>query len=76
MLTPALQLPSLRFFDTAALAFNPVFTGPNLRLSHRCYCWGSGMDGVFVGGIAALWGLLALMVWGFNKLEKPEGGRA
>lgn len=35
-----------------------------------------GADLVFVGGIAALWGLLALMVWGFQKLEKPQGGRA
>jgi hypothetical protein len=34
------------------------------------------MDIAYVGGIAALWGLLALMVWGFKKLEKPEGGRA
>lgn len=34
------------------------------------------MDILFAGGIAALWGLLALMVWGFKKLEKPEGGRA
>ena len=34
------------------------------------------MDVVVVGGIAALWGLFALMVLGFKKLEKPEGGRA
>ena len=34
------------------------------------------MDAAYIGGIAGLWGLLALMVWGFKKLEKPEGGRA
>ena len=34
------------------------------------------MELAFVGGIAALWGLLALMAWGFRKLEKPEEGRA
>ena len=34
------------------------------------------MDIAYIGGIAALWSLLALMVWGFKKLEKPEGGRA
>ena len=34
------------------------------------------MDIAYVSGIAALWGVLALMVWGFKKLEKPDGGRA
>ena len=34
------------------------------------------MDVAYIGCIAALWGLLALMVWGFKKLDKPEGGRA
>ena len=33
------------------------------------------MDGVFVVGIAVLWVVIALMVWGFEKLEKSEGGR-
>ena len=33
------------------------------------------MDFFFVAGIAGLWGLLALMVWGLKKLEAPEGGR-
>ncbi len=33
------------------------------------------MDIVFVAGIGALWAVMALMVWGFKKLEKPEGGR-
>lgn len=36
---------------------------------------GIGLDMTFVGGMAALWGLLALLVWGFEKLEKPQGGR-
>ena len=34
------------------------------------------MDVAYISGIAALWSLLALMVWGFKKLEKPDGGRA
>jgi hypothetical protein len=34
------------------------------------------MDIAFVFGCAALWGVLVLLVWGFQKLEKPEGGRA
>ena len=33
------------------------------------------MDAVFLLGAAALWGVMALMVWGFESLEKPDGGR-
>ena len=33
------------------------------------------MDIVYVGAIAALWGLMALLVAGFRKLERPQGGR-
>ena len=32
------------------------------------------MDIPFVFGMAALWAVMALMIWGFKKLEKPEGG--
>ena len=34
------------------------------------------MDIPFVSGVVVLWALMALMVWGFKKLEKPEGGRS
>ena len=34
------------------------------------------MDIAFVFGVAALWGAMVLLVWGFQKLEKPEGGRS
>lgn len=34
------------------------------------------MDIVFIAGIAALWAVMALMVRGFERLEKPQGGRA
>lgn len=34
------------------------------------------MDFVFLAGVAALWALMALMVWGFRKLERPQGGRS
>jgi hypothetical protein len=34
------------------------------------------MDIAFVFGIAVLWAVMALLVWGFKKLEKPEGGRS
>ncbi len=33
------------------------------------------MDMVFVGGIVLLWGVMVLLVRGFEKLERPEGGR-
>ena len=34
------------------------------------------MDIPFVLGIAGLWAVMALMVWGFKKLEKSEKGRS
>lgn len=34
------------------------------------------MDIVFLGGAALLWAVMALLVKGFENLEKPEGGRA
>lgn len=34
------------------------------------------MDIAFVLGVVALWGVMVLLVWGFQKLEKPEGGRS
>lgn len=34
------------------------------------------MDMVYVAGLALLWGLMALLVLGFKKLDKPQGGRS
>jgi len=34
------------------------------------------MDLAFVLGAAALWGVTVLLAWGFEKLEKTEGGRS
>ena len=34
------------------------------------------MDIAFIFGVLALWGVTVLLVWGFQKLEKPEGGRS
>lgn len=34
------------------------------------------MDFVFIGGAIALWAVMALLVKGFEKLEKPQAGRA
>ncbi len=33
------------------------------------------MDFLFVAASAGLWGLTVLLVWGFRKLEKTQGGR-
>ena len=34
------------------------------------------MDIAFAAIGAAFWAVTALLVWGFQKLEAPEGGRA
>ena len=34
------------------------------------------MDIAFILGIAALWGVLALLVAGFKKLESPAGAHS
>lgn len=34
------------------------------------------MDIEFIFGIAVLGAVVALMAWGFKKLEKSEGGRS
>ena len=33
------------------------------------------MDIVYVAGLALLWGLMALLVRGLKKLDRPQGGR-
>ena len=33
------------------------------------------MDIVFIAAVAGLWVLMVLLVCGFKKLEKPQGGR-
>ena len=34
------------------------------------------MDVVFIAAIAALWGLMVLLVVGLKKLEQPPGGQS
>ena len=34
------------------------------------------MDMVYVAGLALLWGLMVVLVLGFKKLDKPQGGRS
>ena len=33
------------------------------------------MDVLFLSGIALLWAVMVWLVFGFCKLEKPQGGR-
>lgn len=33
------------------------------------------VDVIFLGLAAGLWGLMVLLVLGFRKLERPQGGR-
>jgi hypothetical protein len=34
------------------------------------------MDFVYVAAVALLWGALALLVRGLQKLQRPQGGRS
>ncbi len=34
------------------------------------------MDILFLAGGAALWGVMLLLAWGLERLEKKAGGRA
>jgi len=34
------------------------------------------MDGVYGAGLVLLWGLMALLVQGFRKLDAPRAGRS
>lgn len=34
------------------------------------------MDIAYGAVAAGLWGVMVLLVWGFQKLEKPSGGRS
>jgi hypothetical protein len=31
---------------------------------------------MFIAGAAALWFVMVLLVWGFGRLEKPQGERS
>ena len=33
------------------------------------------MDVIYLACAAALWGGMALLIWGLRKLERPQGGR-
>jgi hypothetical protein len=55
--------------------FHPRFYTPAPTLSPSLLLE-KVMDLAFVLGAAALWGAMVLLVWGFKKLEKPEGGRS
>ena len=63
-------------FFTPCHAFSSLFLHAEIYAFNIVKSRSWVMDIAYIGGIAALWGLLALMVWGFKKLEKPEGGRA
>lgn len=34
------------------------------------------MDILFLAGVGVLWGLMLLLAWGLERLEKNTGGRA
>ena len=60
-----IRLNTLRHFYSAVGKLFPTFLVWSIDM----------MDIVFLAIAAVLWGLMALMVWGFRKLERPQGGR-
>lgn len=52
----------------------PCFYGRAFKLVCRSFLE-IQMDIVFIVGIGLLWGVMALLVVGFRKLERPPGGR-
>ena len=57
--------------DLCSLFLRAVFQTPSIAFRR----WRSEMDIVFLGAVALLWGLMVLLVWGFRKLERPQGAR-
>jgi hypothetical protein len=57
-----------------------VLSSPFLRTksetSSIVLTWRWIMDLVFIAGGAALWFVMVLLVWGFARLEKPQGERS
>jgi hypothetical protein len=64
----------LHFFYSVRLINDKQFICKSLQLRHYLF-GGVAMDFVYAGACVALWGAMVLMVWGFKKLEKPQGGR-
>ena len=60
--TPHLSTPFLR---------PPTYAWP-INFSRKC----DGMDVLWIAGVGLLWGVMVLLVKGFQRLEKPKGGRA
>jgi hypothetical protein len=55
--------------------FSPPFLQANSHTASITLIQEDVMDMVMVGGIALVWGLMVLLVRGFEKLEQPKGGR-
>ena len=52
-----------------------LFLRPTFQTLASGRLWSAIMDLVFLGGIGLLWLLMVLLVAGFRRLEKPQGGR-
>jgi hypothetical protein len=62
-------------FFTARSSLSSPFLRPEKYASPHRFDRRTFMDFVFIAASVALWGLMVLLVWGFKKLEKPQGGR-
>lgn len=63
------------FFTPHAYLFSQFLRAVLQTLSIAFRGWRFKMDIVFLGAVALLWGLMVLLVWGFRKLERPQGAR-
>ena len=74
LLKPSVQVQFLRIFYGKRKNLFSIFTAQSLRFLHPLI-GDVFMEIAYIVGGLALWGLLALMVLGFKKLETPQGER-
>ncbi len=65
----------LRIFYGVVATFFPIFTPTKISFSHRFYRE-KVMDFVFLLGASMLWGITALLVMGFERLDRPARGQS
>lgn len=74
-------MPLLSRVFTLSIHPAPHLSTPFLRPKTYPYAINSsrkrgGMDVLWIAGLGLLWGVMVLLVAGFQQLEKPKGGRA
>jgi hypothetical protein len=76
---PACRLANrscLRSFYADRLTLDPVFAHQIPNFQYHFDQGGLSWTCCLLGGIVLLWGVMVLLVRGFEKLERPNGGRS